>query len=106
MEAAIELHQLAEVRLPLAALAIGRPLALPAPQSRRQHPAAQRLVVDRQPVLTRQVLRHQRRPEARRHVAAVFLPDQPQHPLPRRRRRPAIGAGPPGGGAGPSRPPV
>ena len=91
METSIELHELAEVRLPLAPLPIRRPLALAAPQPAREHPAAQRLMVDRQPVFTGQMFRHQRRPEARRHVAAIFLPDERQHSLSRLDRRPAIG---------------
>ena len=47
METPIQLHQLAEVRLPLPPLPIRRPLSAPTPQPRRQHPAPQRFVVDR-----------------------------------------------------------
>ena len=41
-------------------------------------------MIDGQTILTRQVLGNQRRPEARRHIPAVFLPDQCQHSLPYR----------------------
>ena len=82
MKAAIELHQLAEVRLPLPPPAMRAPLARAAPQPRRQHPPPQRFVIDRQPVFTRQMLGRQRRPEPLVDAAAVLLPDQRQHPLP------------------------
>src|SRR6266850_244417 len=76
MKAAIELHQLAKVRpaLPPAPMRAALPRATP--QTGRQHPPPQRVVMHVQVVLTRQVLRRQRRPEPLADRAAVFLADQ------------------------------
>ena len=79
MKAAIELHQLAEVRLALAPPAMRAALPRAAPQPRRQHPPPQRFVIDRQPVFTRQMLGRQRRTEALVDAAAVLRADQRQH---------------------------
>ena len=64
MKAAVQLHQLAEVRLALAPPPMRTALPRATPQPRRQHPPPQRFVIDRQPVFTRQMLGRQRRPKA------------------------------------------
>ena len=51
MKAAIELHQLAEVRHPLPPPPMRAALARPTPQARRQHPPPQRFVIDGAPRL-------------------------------------------------------
>jgi hypothetical protein len=63
MEAAIELHQLSEVRSPIATLAMLLPFARPLPQSFLQHPAPQCLGVNVEFIFAGQVLGGQRRPE-------------------------------------------
>jgi hypothetical protein len=93
MNAAIELHQLAEVRHAGATTSMRTALARPAPQPGRQHPSPQRFVIDRDPVFTRQMLGGERRPESLVHAPAVFLANQRQHPSLRPRlRRPIRGA--------------
>ena len=69
----IELHELAEMRLALATLAIGRSLPRPTPQARRQHPPTQRLVIDVHVVLAGQVLGRQRRPKARAGTVPLYF---------------------------------
>ena len=64
MKAAVQLHQLAEVRLALPAPPMRTALPRATPQPRRQHPPPQRFVIDRQPVFTRQMLGRQRRPKS------------------------------------------
>jgi hypothetical protein len=81
MEAAIELDQLAEMRLAVPALPMRRPLPRPAPQARRQHPATQRVVMHRHAIFTGQMLRRQRRPKPRVPRPAVLLPHQRQNAL-------------------------
>ena len=85
MKTAIELHQLAEVRFPLAAAPMRTPLPRATPQARRQHPAPQRVVMHVHAVLAGQVLRRQRRPESLVDRAAVFLAHQRQDALALRR---------------------
>jgi hypothetical protein len=88
MKTAIELHELAKVRLAFAPSPMRPPLPRPTPQSGRQHPATQRLVMDGDPVFTGQVLGRQRRPKPLVDPAAVFLAHQREHSLanlPRRR---------------------
>ena len=76
MKTAIELHQLAEVRHACATTPMRTALARATPQPLRQHPAPQRLVIDAEPVLARQVLGRQRRAETLVHPAAIFLATQ------------------------------
>ena len=90
MKAAVHLDQLAEVRLALAASAMRAALARATPQSRGQHPSAQRLVMDDQPVFARQMLGRQRRPKSLVDRPAVLRPNERQHPLPHPARRHAI----------------
>jgi hypothetical protein len=93
MKTAIELHELAEMGLPLSATTMRTALPRPTPQPRGQQPPPQRLVIDRDAVFTREVLRRQRRAKALVHAAAVFLAHQRQHLLPQPPwRRPIRGA--------------
>src|SRR3990167_5136371 len=85
MEAAIELDQLAEMRLALPPRAMGRPFTGPTPQAGGQHPAAQRVVMHRDPVFTGQMLGGQRWPKPHVDRPAVLLPHERQHPLSLRR---------------------
>jgi hypothetical protein len=65
METAVHLHQLPEVRPPLAPSAMLFALPRLLPQSCGEHPPPQRLGVYGEPVFHAQMLRRQRRPEAR-----------------------------------------
>src|SRR5258706_2288804 len=77
MHAAIELHQLAKVHHALPPPPMRTALPRATPQTGRQHPPPQRVVMHLQAVLTRQVLRRQRRPEPLADRAAVFLGSAP-----------------------------
>jgi hypothetical protein len=78
METAIELHQLPEVRHPLAASAMRAALARSAPEPRGQHPSPERVVMDIDAVLAGQVLGRQRRPEPLVDRSAIFFSHQRQ----------------------------
>jgi hypothetical protein len=76
MDAAIELDQFPEVRHALAPPPIRTAFPRTTPQPRRQHPPPQRLMVDGEPILARQVLGRERRPKALVDRAAVLLANQ------------------------------
>src|SRR5713226_4930994 len=84
MKATVQLDQLPKVRLALAAPSMRAALSRATPQARHQHPPAQRFVIDGHPIFSRQMFGRQRRPKALVDPAAVFLPDEREHPLPNR----------------------
>ena len=67
------------MRLALPPRAMRRPGPRATPQPRGQHPPAQRVVMHRDPVFARQMLRGQRRPKPRVDRPAVLLPHERQH---------------------------
>ncbi len=79
METSVQLHQLAKVRLAFATLAVFLRAASPTPQPRFQHPAAQGLVIDPDPVFFGQVLGRQSRTETLALAAGILALDQAQH---------------------------
>ena len=91
METAIELHQLARVGAPLAAVPVRPPFPRATPQARGQHPPTEGFVMNGQAILARQVLGRQGRPKTLVHTSAVLVSNQPQRPLPHSRGRPSVG---------------
>jgi hypothetical protein len=81
MKTAVQLYQFAKVGFALSALAMFLSFPLPAPQTFRQHPAAQRFVVDHNAIFLGQVLGRQRRPKSLVDRTAVLLPHQREDPL-------------------------
>src|SRR5262249_1089612 len=81
MKAPVQLHQFAEVSLPLPPLAIGLALPPPAPQACFPHPTPQALGRNLQPVASGQMLGSQRGTEIR-----IALSPPSQHRLPKLRR--------------------
>src|SRR5262249_2419348 len=85
MKAPVQLHQFAEVSLPLPPLAIGLALPPPAPQACFPHPTPQALGRNLQPAVAAERPRSQRGPKIR---IPLSPPTQPR--LPNLRRVPPI----------------
>jgi hypothetical protein len=69
------------MRLAIASPSIGRAVPSALPETCREQPSSQRLVIDDQPVLTRQMLRRERGAKTCPALATVFLSHQRQHLL-------------------------